>query len=117
MLLAVNDPKITKSVFFTEDMPEEEFRKYFERLGNESYAASMEVKKEIVTGDPNPKKVPILVIGALKDGCFLPEEVESNAKLYGVNPVFIEGGHLVMVDKCWKEAAENILKWLNSQRI
>ena len=109
--------KLQNPFFFTEEMSEEEFKKYFERLGNESYTASMEIKKEIVTGDPNPQNVPILVIGALKDGCFLPEEVESNAKLYGVNPVFIEGGHLLMVDKCWKEAAEHTLKWLNSQRI
>jgi pimeloyl-ACP methyl ester carboxylesterase len=115
MLIAVSDPKITRTVFFTQEMPEEDFRKHFARLGNESYAASMEVKKEIVTGEPNPKKVPILMIGAREDGCFLPGEIESNAELYGVKPVFVEGGHLVMVDRSWKEAAENISSWLNTQ--
>lgn len=117
MLLAINDPKITKSVFFSEAMPEEEFEKHFERLGNESYAASMEIRKAIITAEPNPQKVPILVIGARQDGCFPPEEVEANAEIYGVKPVFVDGGHTVMLDRCWKEAAENIRKWLALQEI
>lgn len=117
MLSAIKNPQIAKTMFFSEEMPEEEYKKYYELLGNESYPASMEVRKAIVTGDPNPLNIPIMVIGAMHDGCFLPEEIEENAVLYGVKPVFFDGGHDVMLDRCWKDAAESIYKWLISQGI
>ncbi len=51
----------------------------------------MEIKKEIVTGDPNGPSLPILVIGALKNGFFGCLEKEVNGKLYVVKPVLLMG--------------------------
>lgn len=87
--LLVKDPKISKVLFFTEEMPDEDYTKYHEQLENESYTAVSEISKPITKGEPNPLKVPLLIIGANKDGCFTPDEITLSGKEYGLTPVFL----------------------------
>jgi pimeloyl-ACP methyl ester carboxylesterase len=113
--LLVKDPKMSKVLFFTEEMPDEDYKKYYKQLGNESYTAVSEISKPIIKGDPNPLRIPMLVIGANKDGCFTPEEIKLSSQKYGLTPVFFDCGHDLMLDRCWKNVAKIMNNWLVQQ--
>jgi len=108
----VKNPKVSKLMFFTEEMSDEDYKVHYNRLGKESYAVIMEILKPFIKGYLNPLKVPILLIGAYKDGFFTPDEINATADQYGVQPVFFEGGHDLMLETSWNKVAESIEKWL-----
>jgi pimeloyl-ACP methyl ester carboxylesterase len=113
--LLVRDQKISKVMFFTEEMPDEDYIKYYEQLENESYTAVSEISKPIIKGEPNPLKVPLLIIGANKDGCFTPDEITLSSNEYGLAPVFFDCGHDLMLERCWKDVARIMNNWLVQQ--
>lgn len=113
--LLIKDPKITKVLFFTEEIPDEDYKKYYEQLENESNTAVSETSKPVIKGEPNPLKVPLLIIGGNKDGVFTPEEITLSSNEYGLTPVFFDCGHDLMLDRRWKNVAKIMNNWLVQQ--
>lgn len=114
--LLVKDQKLSKVMFFTKEMADEDYEIHYGRLGNESYSAIMELNKPFIKGDPNhPFTVPVFLIGASKDGLFTPDEIKATANQYDVTPVFFDGGHVLMLEENWKDVAGSINDWLISQ--
>jgi pimeloyl-ACP methyl ester carboxylesterase len=111
----VKDPKVSKRIFFMEKTSDDEFKVGYNQLQNESFASGMELKKPTITGDPNPYKVPLLLIGANQDWCFGPEEIRKAGEIYGVKPVFFDDGHALMIEKCWEDVAKTVDVWLLSK--
>ncbi len=54
-------------------------------------------------------------VGARNDGSFTLDEINATGRLYGIEPVFFDGGHDLMLDKNWKKATEGINEWLTSE--
>jgi hypothetical protein len=113
--LIVKDRKLSKVMFFTKETADEDYEIHCGRLGNESYAASMELYKPFIKGDPNPFKVPVSLIGARKYGFFTPDEIKATGNQYGVTPVFFDGGHVLVLEENWKDVASSINEWLMPQ--
>lgn len=111
----VKDPVKDREMFFGGDIPESDFKACYSMLQNESFTCAMENRRPIVTGDPNPHKVPILLIGASRDWLFSPEEIAKAGELYGVKPSFYDCGHVLMFENCWKEVASEMDRWICSK--
>jgi hypothetical protein len=55
-----------------------------------------------------------LVISGERDRLMTKDLMERTAKEYGAPFVMVRGGHNVMRDLYWEEAANEILKWIES---
>jgi len=111
----VEDPQRAKLMFFGKEVPEAAFKICQSNLGNESYTCAREIEKPLVTGNPNPYNVPILLIGASQDWVFGPDEIKKAGEVYGVQPIFYDDGHALQMENCWKEVATDIDKWIVSK--
>ena len=57
---------------------------------------------------------PSLVVGAIDDFIVDREGVEETAKFFGVEPVFVDSPHDIMLTNKWKNGADAIESWLKS---
>lgn len=107
----VEDKDIARSLLFSRDPTQNDKDAYVARLKPESFLAFitglLPVSKKAAA---NPAKK--LVIGAQLDGTFTPKEVMQTAKFYRVEPHFVQGSHMVMLEDNWHETAAIIEQWL-----
>ncbi len=55
-----------------------------------------------------------LVIGAEDDFIVDREGVEETAKYFGVDPIFVDSPHDIMLGRRWKNGAQTIVEWLET---
>jgi pimeloyl-ACP methyl ester carboxylesterase len=115
--IVIKNPKVSKLMFFTDKLSDDEYQTYYNLLGQESYKVCMELTKPFIEGELNPLKVPLLLIGANQDGFFTREETDDVGKKYGINPIYFNGGHDLMLEENWSEVADAIFGWIVSQGI
>lgn len=100
----VETDALVRELFFTADTPAAIVTQTRERLQNESALAvtTMAVRW------PRPERVQtaVEVIGATGDDVFNMAEQRDLAAAYDAQPVFIEGGHDLMLDTCWPELVD-----------
>lgn len=60
---------------------------------------------------------PSLVVGAQDDFIVDKEGVEETARFFGVEPIFVDSPHDVMLTSKWKNGADAILSWLENEVI
>ena len=113
--LVIQNPEASKLMFFTDQMSDEEYNKYFSQMGQESYKVCMELTKPYIHSELNPFKVPILLVGANQDGFFTHGETDEIGQKYGLIPVYFDGGHDLMLEKNWSKVADGIYDWMVSQ--
>jgi len=111
----VGSSKLARESFFSDDLPDDIFRKYHQQLQDESYLAFMDM---LVFNLANPRKVKtdILLLGAEKDTIFHVDEMEETAAVYGRRPeIFNDMAHDMMLEKDWQAVADRIMGWLDEK--
>jgi hypothetical protein len=59
----------------------------------------------------------VLVVGAENDFILDWQAAEETAAFYGTTPHCVTGvAHDMMLDICWKDAAQVLLRWLEEQQ-
>jgi pimeloyl-ACP methyl ester carboxylesterase len=103
-----------ETIFFSDDLPRDQVKSYFDRMGNESFWAFMDVA---MLDKPNPKEVrsPILVIGGEKDNSIPTAVNEVLASAYGIKLETFPVAHDMMLDPNWKLVADCIVAWTQKQ--
>jgi pimeloyl-ACP methyl ester carboxylesterase len=105
-LRAADSVRMTREMLFTADTPERIVQDCHNRLGQESLRILMNMNTPIHT---EPIKTPVVAIGADGDEMVATrEEVAATAKTYRTEPIQVPGGHDLMLDIHWEEAATAI---------
>ena len=112
----VRSPELAHGLYYSEAMPVEEGRRYWESQNNESYRAFLDMMgldaPKASKADPD---LPKLVLGGEKDAIFPPKMVEATAKAYDVEAkIYPKMGHNLMVDVGWETVADDLLHWINA---
>ena len=114
----VETPDLFRDAMFSPDIPAATLNRYYARLENESYMASLEATFFKL---PRPAKVgplPILVLGAENDALFSREEIESTARAYKTEAEFFPNmAHDMMLESGWQNVAKRILTWLRKKKL
>ncbi|MFZ0546294.1 MAG: alpha/beta fold hydrolase [Candidatus Promineifilaceae bacterium] len=109
----VRTEALTKSFFFSADMPQEQVRRYYEKMQDESYLGFLDM---LLLNLPRPKKVPktpMLILGAANDAIFTPGEIARTARAYGADSeVFPDMAHDMMLEPGWQTVADRMTAWL-----
>lgn len=114
LLPIVNEPSRYKTLFLSDDIPEENLNEYFARVQDESLRAVTEViygkvRTELI-------KTPILVLGAANDFLVSPKELEVTAQVYNTQAeIFPDMAHNMMLETHWQAVADRILTWFTEQ--
>jgi len=107
----VSGERLTRSLFFGDDMAAEDVARHAARLGDEAYCAYLGMFRP---ARPARVLTPILVVAAERDGVFTLDEQRDTARAYGGEPVVVAGAaHDLMLDRRWEAAAGAILEWLS----
>ena len=107
----VEDKDIARALLFSRGPTQNDKDSYVARLKSESFLA-------FITGLlPVSRKAAAnatkkLVIGAKEDRAFTKKEMMQTANFYGVDPHFVEGSHMLMLEDSWHETAALIEQWL-----
>jgi pimeloyl-ACP methyl ester carboxylesterase len=99
-----------ETVFFSPGMPRGKVEAYFERMGNESFWAFMDVVF-------NPKLIstPMLILGGEYD-ISIPREVnEALAEAYNTQLETFPVAHDMMLEVNWELVASRVVNWLEEQ--
>jgi pimeloyl-ACP methyl ester carboxylesterase len=109
----IGGEKLSKSLFFSQDMSDELSRKYSQELQDESYRALFDNGRGI-PWKPLKNNPPLLIVEAGRDAVISPKRLAETAKLYGTDLERLDDlAHDVMIDVEWKKAAELVNGWLS----
>lgn len=92
------------------DLPEERARMYTSRIGLESPWAQYAM---LLPETTRPVSCPLLVVGARADRLVAASDVRRCAASLGVEPVWVPGGHDVMLDGQWRTVLDTVLGWVD----
>ena len=104
---------IFETIFFSDDMPREQVRAYFARMGNESFRAFMDIAV-FVKPLPNRIQTPMLVVGGEKDSSISPQINEALAQASRTYLEVFPVAHDMMLEANWELVAHRIVTWLKS---
>jgi pimeloyl-ACP methyl ester carboxylesterase len=110
-------PELAREAFFSADVSDDELRRYWRLMQNESYMAFLDM---VALNLPRPEKVktPVLVLGAERDNMLRPAEIEATARAYHTRAEIIPGvAHNSMLEARWETVAERILQWLEERSL
>ncbi|MEM1360901.1 MAG: alpha/beta hydrolase [Pseudomonadota bacterium] len=106
---------ILRHALFPSGISDTDYAEMAANLRDESFKAMAQASGLLPFAPfPGPRS-DVLVIGGTKDR-FVPWlDVMLTGIYYGTTPVMVEGGgHMLMSEPCWTEAADAIMKWLPS---
>lgn len=92
-------------------LPEDQARSYVTRLGKESRWAQYAMLRPERLG---PIDSPVMVVGAELDSLVAAGDVRRCAAALGVDPVWVPGGHDVMLDGSWQTVLDTVLDWVDA---
>lgn len=93
------------------DLPPEVARGYVSRIGRESPWAQYAMLRPERLGPP---LCPVLVVGAEDDRLVAAADVERCARALGTQPLWVPGGHDVMLDGSCPDVLDTILDWVDA---
>jgi pimeloyl-ACP methyl ester carboxylesterase len=110
----IKGEKLSKSLFFSRDVPDESFQKYYNELQDESFTALLETGRGI-DWKPLKNSPPLLIVEAGRDAVIPSKRLIQTASLYGTRLEILDDvAHDVMIDTGWRKAAELVKAWLKS---
>ncbi len=115
MFPVVSTPSLVRDAFFSQDIPQEELRKYSSLMQDDSYRAYLDM---ICLDLPHPKRIrtPILVLGAANDTIFSPAQIAAAARAYDTEAeMFPNMAHDMMLEPGRQAVADRILTWLGEK--
>jgi pimeloyl-ACP methyl ester carboxylesterase len=108
----IDGKRLSKSLFFSPNIPDEQFQRYYQQLQDESYRALLDTGNGI-KWMPLRSNPPLLIVGAGRDAVIPRKRLMETAKLYGTGlEVLDDLAHDVMIDVEWRKAADLINSWL-----
>jgi pimeloyl-ACP methyl ester carboxylesterase len=108
----VEGEKLSKSLFFSPNISDVVYQKYYRELQDESFKALLEIGGGI-EWKPLKDKPPILIVEAGRDVVIPRKRLAETARMYGTNLIRLEDlAHDVMIDVEWKKTAELVRSWL-----
>ncbi len=114
----VSTSALVRDLFFSADTPQAIVDRCQARLQDESYLAFLDMVVFLARPRPRRVEVPVLVLGAERDGFFTVGEVRRTARAYRTEAeVFPAMGHDMMLDQGWERAADRIDAWLSATPI
>jgi pimeloyl-ACP methyl ester carboxylesterase len=111
----VGTPALAREAFFSDDLPDEQLREYWERMQDDAFLGFLDM---LVLDLPKPPKVrtPLLVLGAARDNMLRPSEIHATARVYDTEAEIIaDVAHNMMIELRWQAVAERILVWLKER--
>ena len=110
-------PELAREAFYSSDFPDEELRRYWKLMQDESYMAFLDMAA-LNLPKPGKVKTPVLVLGAARDNMLQPGEIEATARAYHTQAHIIpDVAHNSMLEMRWQTAAERILAWLEERAL
>ena len=104
---------LVRELFFTQTTPQGLVDEVWGRLQDESYPAFLDTM--VVWARPRRVRVPVLVLGAERDGFFSAAELRRVAAAHGVEAEILAGmGHDLMLDQGWPQVADRIDSWVRA---
>jgi pimeloyl-ACP methyl ester carboxylesterase len=106
-LNAAETPEMARELFFTPETPADIVDACHRRLQKESFRALLDMMIAV----PRPARVttPVVVIGAEADTTLVTAaEIAATARAYGTAPRIVPGGHDMMLDTAWEQAAMTV---------
>jgi pimeloyl-ACP methyl ester carboxylesterase len=108
----INGEKLSKSLFFSQNIPDEPFLKYYQKLQDESFRALLEIGNGI-DWKPLRNNPPLLIVEAGRDAVIPKKRLEETARLYGTDIARLDDvAHDAMIDVEWRKTAELVDSWL-----
>ncbi len=112
MLPVIATPQLAREAFFSDDLPEDQLRAYWNQMQDESYMAFLDMVA-LDLPKPGKRETPLLVLGVGRDAMVRPGEIEATARAYSTQAGFIPGvAHNSMLELGWQAVVERILAWL-----
>ncbi len=113
----IESPEVAKWAFFSDDFPQDQFLKYYEKMNDESFRMFIELLG-LILADPKKVKTPLLILGAEKDTVIPPVDVHKTARAYNTTAeIFPNMAHDMMLEKNWKDVAGRVMGWLKEKGI
>lgn len=111
---AVAGQGVLRAALFSEGTPDDVVHDCMARFQPES----LHVAYDLLGLDLPPSlptlDVPVMVVGAGRDGFVFPGAIEATARTYRTTPVvFPEAAHAMMLGKGWEDVATRMLRWLD----
>jgi pimeloyl-ACP methyl ester carboxylesterase len=107
----VATPRLVRELFFTPQTPQALVDATFARLQDESWPAFVDTA--LVLPRPRRVQVPVLVMGAERDGILTVAEMHRTAAAYRTEAEIVPGiGHDMMLDQGWPQVADRIDTWV-----
>jgi len=107
-----------REALFAQPVDLEDLKRYYKRSQSESHRAIWDMS---LFGMPNVgrvKRTPLLVQGAEHDHLIPASLVSMTARTYGIKAHIFPGmGHGLMLERDWKQPAQQILDWLLELKI
>lgn len=112
------NPKVVKTLFFSENLPDEQFNGYLAHLLQQNESRRLFIDVLFLKFLKPRMKIPILILGGAKDyGVNRGAFIETAAR-YGTKPVILNDmPHDMMLESNWEIAANHILEWFNQERV
>lgn len=110
------DVALCRDTFFSAALDEADLRRYQEAMRGNGKTRLLDLR-QLGNDLPVPQpgwRVPMFVMGADRDAVVDAQGVRDAAQWAGVPPVFVPGGHDVMLDAGWRDAAGELHKWLDT---
>jgi pimeloyl-ACP methyl ester carboxylesterase len=92
------------------ELPADRAASYAGRLGHESPWVQYAM---LVPGRVARACCPVMVVGARGDRLIAASDVRRCARAFGVDPVWVPGGHDVMLDGSWPQVLDTVLDWVD----
>jgi pimeloyl-ACP methyl ester carboxylesterase len=107
---------LVRDLFFTPDTAQARVDECRAQLRDESYLAFLDLLL-LARARPRRAQIPVLVLGAGRDGFFTARETRRTARAYATTAVMFPGmGHDMMLDEGWETVADHIHAWLTARR-
>jgi pimeloyl-ACP methyl ester carboxylesterase len=114
----VHDRRLVREMFFSDDLPEQDFQRYHQHLAAAPQLVPITGKdmKQPVTLGPHTLP-PVVAIGGADDGIVMEYQLRDAADFFGARAVVVPGlAHDLMLDTRWELAASILLEWVMSLR-
>ena len=107
----VGNPTLVRELFFTAETPQSLVEEVWEKSRDESYLAFLDTA--VVRVCPERVRIPVLIMGAERDGFFTERELRRTAAAYRTRAEIVPGiGHDMMLDLGWRQVADRIATWI-----
>lgn len=108
----VATPALVRELCFTPDTTEDVVNDCHARVQDESFLAFVDMLV-FVRAHPDRAGVPVLVLGAERDGIISVEEVHRTARAYGTQAEIFPGmGHNMMLEAGWQRVVDRVDAWV-----